>query len=32
MTPADVALALQRPLPNDELVIVAAGERRRGAA
>ena len=32
MTPAGVALALRRPLPNDELVIVAAGEREDGAA
>ena len=25
--PADVALVLQRPLPDDKLVIVALGER-----
>jgi putative SOS response-associated peptidase YedK len=30
--PADVALALQRPLPDDELMIVATGERQDGAA
>jgi hypothetical protein len=27
-TPADVALVLQRPLPDDELVTVATGERQ----
>jgi hypothetical protein len=27
-TPADVALVLQRPLPDDELMIVATGERK----
>ena len=30
--PADVALALQRPLPDDELIIVARGERQDEAA
>ena len=30
--PADVALALQRPLPDDELMIVARGERQDEAA
>ena len=30
--PADVALALQRPLPDDALMIVAAGEREDNAA
>ena len=30
--PADVALALQRPLPDDELMIVATGERKDKAA
>ena len=29
---ADLALALQRPLPDDELVIVGAGERKDEAA
>jgi hypothetical protein len=31
-TPADVALALRRPLPDDELIIVARGERQDEAA
>ena len=31
-TPADVALVLQRPLPDDELMIVATGEREDKAA
>ena len=31
-TPADVALVLQRPLPDDELMIVATGERQDEAA
>ena len=31
-TPADVALALQRPLPDDEVMIVATGERQDDAA
>ena len=30
--PADVALSLQRPLPDDQLVVVAAGERKDEAA
>ena len=31
-TPADVALVLHRPLPDDELMIVATGEREDKAA
>jgi putative SOS response-associated peptidase YedK len=29
--PADVALALQRPLPEDDLMIVASGEEDKAA-
>jgi putative SOS response-associated peptidase YedK len=31
-TPADLALALQRPLPDEGLVVVATGERKDEAA
>jgi hypothetical protein len=30
--PADVALVLQRPLPDDELMVITTGERKDEAS